>query len=162
MGDPPFCLMATGTGVDRKALDIAPTGDAGADARKELREDGRAGVGPDLVTRVGAGHDQAHHVLIGLHPDRVVDARLHRVAVEKPRRIGRVFGVGRGAVLADMEPVPALQRAQEAMDGRAGQRIGLADDDQRHRTDVFPMRWGLCNAGSSRTRQHTAAAWSEP
>ena len=76
---------------------------ARAGAAEELRERGGARVRVDLIRRIGVGLDEVHHVLDCLHPGGVVDARLHGVGVEEPGPIVRVLGVGRGAVLEEVE-----------------------------------------------------------
>ena len=99
-----------GAGVDREAddiaddrgvgragvgADVAPPGERSAGAGEELLEGGGVRVGVDLIGRIGVGLDEVQHVLDGLHPGRVVDARLHRVGVEQPGRIVGMLGVGR-------------------------------------------------------------------
>jgi hypothetical protein len=79
----PGVVDALGAGVDPKANDvaddrgvrgarrrphIAPPHQHGPGAGEELLEGRGAGVGVDLIGRVGPGCDQVHHILNGLHP----------------------------------------------------------------------------------------------
>ena len=125
----------------RGRADVAPPHQHGAGSGQELAEGRGAGIGVDLVGGVGARRcDQVHHVLDGLHPGRVVDARLHGVGIEQPGRIARMLGIGGGAVFDEVEaePTPALERVKIAIRRAAGERIDLADKGLRRCVDLLP------------------------
>src|SRR5207302_2718283 len=84
--------------------DISPPGDHRANAGQELLEAGGVRIGVELVGRFG--WQRIDDVLDSANPGRVVDARLHRIHIEKPSLVVRMLRVSRGAAAEEIESEP--------------------------------------------------------
>jgi hypothetical protein len=123
----------------RHLSDIAPPGDHRADAGQELLEASGVRIGVELIGRLR--RQSIDDILNGANPCRIADARLHRVHIEQPSLVVRMFGISRGAATEEIEAesAPWLGRIEIAVRVLALDLLAL--EELGHGLDLLPGFW---------------------